>query len=277
LPAARLAGAGGDRSAGVPRRAAVLAGARGRGAAAAGRGRPLIRQRRRRHRWAALRLPGGDPRRALHLRRDRRLRGPRRLRLGDRAGGGPLVAEAGAGGRRAPCAGAAGGRNPFAKGPRCAGAAQGPPLALTRAMEKEPSLDRLLVGRVERALEGALARATAPGCPPRLAQALREAVLSGGSRVRPQLCLLTAIACGDAHPALAESAACALELLHCASLVHDDLPCFDDADTRRGRPSIHRAFGQPLAVLVGDALIVAAFETLARAAVEAPIRAGQLA
>jgi geranylgeranyl diphosphate synthase type II len=144
-------------------------------------------------------------------------------------------------------------------------------------MEKEPSLDRLLVGRVERALEGALARATAPGCPPRLAQALREAVLSGGSRVRPQLCLLTAIACGDAHPALAESAACALELLHCASLVHDDLPCFDDADTRRGRPSIHRAFGQPLAVLVGDALIVAAFETLARAAVEAPIRAGQLA
>jgi geranylgeranyl diphosphate synthase type II len=141
---------------------------------------------------------------------------------------------------------------------------------------KGSSLDRVLVARVERALERALDRATAPGCPPRLAQALRAAVLPGGSRIRPQLCLLTAVACGDAHPALAESAACALELLHCASLVHDDLPCFDDAETRRGRPSIHRAFGQPLAVLVGDALIVVAFDSLARAAVDAPIRAGQL-
>jgi len=142
---------------------------------------------------------------------------------------------------------------------------------------REPSLNRVLVARVESALEGALARATAPGCPPRLAHALHEAVLGGGARIRPQLCLLTAVACGDARPALAESAACALELLHCASLVHDDLPCFDDADTRRGRPSIHRAFGQPLAVLAGDALIVAAFETLARAAADAPVRGGQLA
>jgi geranylgeranyl diphosphate synthase type II len=142
---------------------------------------------------------------------------------------------------------------------------------------KQPSLNRVLVARVEGALEAALARATAPGAPPRLAAALREAVLAGGSRVRPQLCLLTAVACGDARPALAESAACALELLHCASLVHDDLPCFDDAATRRGRPSLHRAFGQPLAVLAGDALIVAAFETLARAAVDAPVRSGQLA
>jgi geranylgeranyl diphosphate synthase type II len=140
----------------------------------------------------------------------------------------------------------------------------------------EPSLNRVLVARVHGALEAALARATAPGCPPGLAQALREAVLAGGARVRPQLCLLTAVAAGDDNPALAESAAAALELLHCASLVHDDLPCFDDADTRRGRPSIHRAFGEPLAVLAGDALIVAAFETLARAAASAPIRGGQL-
>src|SRR5690606_4019842 len=51
--------------------------------------------------------------------------------------------------------------------------------------------------------------------------------------------------------------------LHCASLVHDDLPCFDDADTRRGRPSVHRAYGQPLAVLAGDALIVLAFQNVA--------------
>jgi geranylgeranyl diphosphate synthase, type II len=138
---------------------------------------------------------------------------------------------------------------------------------------KEPTLNRVLLGRVEGALEAALARATGPGCPPRLAQALRDAVLPGGSRLRPQLCLLAAVACGDANPALAESAACALELLHCASLVHDDLPCFDDADTRRGRPSIHRAYGQPLAVLTGDALIVGAFEVLLKAAATMPIRA----
>jgi len=141
---------------------------------------------------------------------------------------------------------------------------------------EKPSLNRVLLGRVEGALEAAIARATAPGCPPRLAQALREAVLPGGARLRPQLCLLTAVACGDANPTLAESAACALELLHCASLVHDDLPCFDDADTRRGRPSIHRAFGQPLAVLAGDALIVAAFDELVRAAATMPIRSTKL-
>ena len=60
------------------------------------------------------------------------------------------------------------------------------------------------------------------------------------------------------------AAAAAIELLHCASLVHDDLPCFDDADTRRGKPSVHAQFGEPIAVLAGDALIVLAFETLAR-------------
>jgi geranylgeranyl diphosphate synthase type II len=64
----------------------------------------------------------------------------------------------------------------------------------------------------------------------------------------------------------------AIELLHCASLVHDDLPCFDDAATRRGKPSVHAAFGAPLAVLAGDALIVMAFDTLARAGVAAPNR-----
>ena len=64
--------------------------------------------------------------------------------------------------------------------------------------------------------------------------------------------------------AATEAAGAALELLHCASLVHDDLPCFDAADTRRGRPSVHKAFGEPLAVLAGDALIVLAFQTLAR-------------
>ena len=96
----------------------------------------------------------------------------------------------------------------------------------------------------------------------RLGVALRR--LPGGHRIRPQLCLAVSTACGDARSGAADAAAAAIELLHCASLVHDDLPCFDDADTRRGKPSVHAQFGAPLAVLTGDALIVMAFETLAR-------------
>lgn len=114
-------------------------------------------------------------------------------------------------------------------------------------------------------LESLVGGAGAAPCPPSLARALRYAVIPGGSRIRPQLLLSVASACGDRHPALALRAAASLELLHCASLVHDDLPCFDDADQRRGRPSVHRAFGQPAAVLVGDALIVLAFEALSEA------------
>lgn len=117
--------------------------------------------------------------------------------------------------------------------------------------------------RIERALNTALAGAEAPGCPPRLAAALRHAVFPTGALIRPRLCLAVAWACGEDDPTIAESAGAAIELLHCASLVHDDLPCFDDADTRRGRASVHSAFGEPLAVLAGDALIVLAFETLA--------------
>ncbi len=84
------------------------------------------------------------------------------------------------------------------------------------------------------------------------------------------------MACGDDRPALSNAAAAALELMHCGSLVHDDLPCFDDADTRRGKASVHRAYSEPLAVLAGDSLIVLAFETLARQAVREPARAGAL-
>jgi geranylgeranyl diphosphate synthase type II len=112
--------------------------------------------------------------------------------------------------------------------------------------------------------------------PPRLASAIHHAVFPGGARVRPRLCVAVADAADNDAPALVLAAACAVELLHCASLVHDDLPCFDDADTRRGRPSLHRAFGEPLAILAGNALIVLAFETLARAASAAPARLGAL-
>jgi geranylgeranyl diphosphate synthase type II len=120
--------------------------------------------------------------------------------------------------------------------------------------------------RIELALETAVGQAATEDCPKRLADALRYAVFPGGARVRPRLCLSVAHACGDTDPALADAAASAIELLHCASLVHDDLPCFDDAAIRRGKPSVHLAFGEPIAVLAGDALIVLAFETLARAA-----------
>jgi geranylgeranyl diphosphate synthase type II len=73
------------------------------------------------------------------------------------------------------------------------------------------------------------------------------------------------LACGDDQPKATDAAATAIELIHCASLVHDDLPCFDDADIRRGKPSVHVAFSEPLAVLAGDSLIIQAFETLAHA------------
>lgn len=136
--------------------------------------------------------------------------------------------------------------------------------------------------RIEAALEHALARACGrsngadDSCPPRLAAALRYAVFPGGARVRPRLCLGVAGACGDDRPDLTEAAAASIELLHCASLVHDDLPAFDDAATRRGKPSVHVAFGEPLAVLAGDALIVLAFEVLGGAIRSAPDRAAAL-
>lgn len=126
--------------------------------------------------------------------------------------------------------------------------------------------------RIERALEASIERLEVKAGPPRLTQAIRYAIFPGGARVRPRLCLAVAKACGDDEPQLAEAAAAAIELMHCASLVHDDLPCFDNADTRRGKPSVHVAFGESEAVLTGDAMIVMAFETLARTVAAVPSR-----
>jgi len=128
------------------------------------------------------------------------------------------------------------------------------------------------ITRIEQSLAVAIASGEAEGCPPKLAGAIRHAVFPGGARIRPQLCLAVAQACGDDDPTLSDAAATAIELLHCASLVHDDLPCFDDATTRRGRASVHFAFGESLAVLAGDALIVLAFQTLGAAASRSPLR-----
>jgi geranylgeranyl diphosphate synthase type II len=124
--------------------------------------------------------------------------------------------------------------------------------------------------RIEQALLAALALGDGAGGPPRLAAAVRHAVFPGGARIRPQLCLAVARACGDPEPTLTDGAAAAIELLHCASLVHDDLPCFDDAATRRGLASVHAAYGERIAVLTGDALIVLAFQFLGHAAARQP-------
>ena len=133
--------------------------------------------------------------------------------------------------------------------------------------------------RIEQALEAALGLGLAEGGPPQLGRAVRHAVLTPGSRARPRLVLAVASACGDDAPAVTDAAAASLELLHCASLVHDDMPVFDDADTRRGQPTVHRLFpahGEQLALLTGDGLIVLAFENLAWHTRSHPERLGPL-
>ncbi len=124
--------------------------------------------------------------------------------------------------------------------------------------------------RLEQELEQAVAHAAGNDCPPLLSQALKHAVFPGGARIRPRLVLAVSNACasGKATAATQNATAAitfasAVELLHCASLVHDDLPCFDNSPLRRGKPSVHAAFGERLAVLAGDALIVLGFEWLA--------------
>jgi geranylgeranyl diphosphate synthase type II len=101
-----------------------------------------------------------------------------------------------------------------------------------------------------------------PRVPERLAQAMEYAVFPGGKRLRPVLTLMSCEACGG-ELKVALPGACALELIHCYSLIHDDLPAMDNADLRRGRPSVHRQFDEATAILAGDALLTYAFELLA--------------
>lgn len=126
--------------------------------------------------------------------------------------------------------------------------------------------------RVERSLAQALRLVKGSESPPLLTAAMRYAVFPGGARIRPRLCLAVARACRDDKPNLSAAAAASIELMHCASLVHDDLPCFDDAATRRGRASVHKAFGERIAVLTGDGLMVLAFQVLAHSWENAPSR-----
>jgi farnesyl diphosphate synthase len=131
---------------------------------------------------------------------------------------------------------------------------------------------------IENRLERWLGDSDAYGyVPERLAEAMRYAVLGGGKRLRPFLVLESAGLFGvNAEAAL--DAAVALECVHCYSLVHDDLPAMDDDDMRRGRPTVHRAFDEATAILVGDTLLTLAFEILANPAThaEASVR-GELA
>lgn len=117
--------------------------------------------------------------------------------------------------------------------------------------------------RRQRAIDRALAIALKPaaGSPAVLQEAMAYCVFSGGKRYRPLLCLAACEAVGGDNRSTL-SVACAIEMIHTYSLVHDDLPAMDNADERRGRPSCHRRFGEANAILVGDALLTRAFELL---------------
>lgn len=130
-------------------------------------------------------------------------------------------------------------------------------------ISREPQFQALLErwqSRIEHELSARLPLATAR--PARLHEALRYSALDGGKRVRPVLAYATASALGIPESSV-DGVACAVELIHAYSLVHDDLPAMDDDDLRRGRPTCHKAFDEATAILVGDALQVLAFETLA--------------
>ena len=127
--------------------------------------------------------------------------------------------------------------------------------------------------RIYAALETALALPT--HAEPRLAAGMRHAVLLGGKRMRPLLVHASGHACG-ADPDALDAPATAIELVHAYSLVHDDLPAMDDDDLRRGQPTVHVAFDEATAILVGDALQSLAFQVLAEAPLPADRRVAML-
>lgn len=119
--------------------------------------------------------------------------------------------------------------------------------------------------QVEAALAKCLSEESGLGgeCPQRLREAMSYSLLAGGKRLRPVLVLMACEACGgDSEAAL--PAACAIEMIHTYSLIHDDLPAMDDDDYRRGRLTNHKVFGEAMAILAGDALLTLAFEVVAR-------------
>ena len=134
-----------------------------------------------------------------------------------------------------------------------------PPTVPNRLNPNSDALQALIV-RAEHALDRSLPPVAQP--PTELHRAMRYAVLGGGKRLRPLLVYATAHALGEDGRSL-DAPACAVELIHAYSLVHDDLPAMDDDALRRGRPTCHIVFGEAMAILAGDALQALAFEVLA--------------
>ncbi len=135
------------------------------------------------------------------------------------------------------------------------------PKHLNPTLELSSTL-KILAARATQALEYVLPIETQVSHA--LETAMRYAVLGGGKRLRPLLVYAAAHALGYDNPKL-DAPACTVELIHAYSLVHDDLPAMDDADLRRGHPSCHKAFGEAIAILAGDALQTLAFQILAKA------------
>jgi len=133
----------------------------------------------------------------------------------------------------------------------------------------DKSLSRVLGeirGEVDAALEGFLPKP--PAAPAPLCEAMAYSIFAGGKRFRPALAILVSQALGAPRERVLP-AACALEMIHTYSLIHDDLPAMDDDDLRRGKPSSHKAFGEATAILAGDALLTLAFEVAAGSPPEA--------
>ncbi len=120
---------------------------------------------------------------------------------------------------------------------------------------------RRMTERVDNALETLLPPEAAQ--PPTIHKAMRYSIFAGGKRIRPVLCLAACETVGG-KPATALPLACAVECIHTYSLIHDDLPCMDDDDLRRGKPTNHKVFGEGIAVLAGDALLTEAFALVAK-------------
>ena len=115
---------------------------------------------------------------------------------------------------------------------------------------------------VETRLREVVPQTPGPGWPARLAEAMSYSLLAPGKRLRPLLVLMACEAAGGGDEQ-ALPAACAVEMIHTYSLIHDDLPAMDDDDLRRGLPTCHKKFGEALAILAGDALLTLAFQVLA--------------
>jgi geranylgeranyl pyrophosphate synthase len=137
-------------------------------------------------------------------------------------------------------------------------------MSATLATQTAPPALLAYLDEVRREVDVELARRLAPPAddPGRLVEAMCYAATGPGKRIRPAVLIAAAEACGGTR-ARAMPAACALEMLHAYTLVHDDLPAMDDDDERRGRPTVHIAFGEAIAVLAGDGLLTAAFGILA--------------